>query len=113
MSTRSGDEAGGMTDCRPALGASGNREGVFNARHRRRGDPQAGRRTPMPKRSVAHAAHLAVDAKDTSFDRPPESPGRELPAAWEDGKASARARNASKARAASTRRRRVDPTTCD
>src|SRR5689334_17142498 len=69
----------------------------------------------MPKRSVAHAAHVTRHARDTSVDRPTQSPepDPELPAPWEDGEASARARRASRAKRGSTRRRCVDPTTCD
>jgi hypothetical protein len=68
----------------------------------------------VPKRTVAHAAHVAATHTiDMPVDRPPDPPELELPAPWEDTKATNQARRASKAKAASTRRRLVDPTTCD
>src|SRR5262245_13567943 len=67
----------------------------------------------MPKRSVAHAAHVPAHSNDVSVDLHSGTIVPELPSLWEDPQASARGRRASKAKAASIRRRWVDPTTCD
>jgi hypothetical protein len=67
----------------------------------------------MPKRTVAHAAHVGMQTIDGPEDRSSDAPGLELPAPWDETRASAKARRASTAKAKSNRRRWVDPTTCD
>src|SRR5258708_2023023 len=67
----------------------------------------------MPKRTVAHAAHVAMQTIERPVDRPSERPELELPNPWGDREAVAGARRASRAKPGGTRRRRVDPTTCD
>jgi len=67
----------------------------------------------MVRQTVAHAAHPFAQLDETKDDGTLDAPESTIPATWQEIKASERAHRACKARAASTRRRNVDPTTCD
>jgi hypothetical protein len=64
----------------------------------------------VPKQDLANAIPPAKEAPDDDFSDPKQSTDV---CTWANRKASVRAQRANNARAASVRRRLVDPTTCD